>query len=337
MHIVDQSSDEKTIATVVLQLLFNTCFTTIALCKVWVNRARWRWHLKEAWVLFDIITVLTLWVPSIAFTHEELDFINALRILRMALIGRSLSFIPDINIIMSTIPASILSISYVCGIMTLIYYYFAVAGLLLFRHADPFHFSDIGASFRTLLQVMTLANWSSIMRTCMYGCHYFGYESGLTKYDSLCGKSGDGMGWWAPIYFLTFVVGSAFVLISLLIGVIITSMELLREEILQKENISQRMARHVKRYHLSETNVAAMFELFERLDTESNGCLTFKELSDVFGIYGLSEETQFEVYMRIDKDGSGQVDFSEFCEMLAVLRKEKLQSDLEAQAKVSTH
>jgi hypothetical protein len=37
------------------------------------------------------------------------------------------------------------------------------------------------------------------------------------KYDSLC-EGAEGVGWWAPIYFVTFVIISAMVLVSLLIA-----------------------------------------------------------------------------------------------------------------------
>ena len=78
---------------------------------------------------------------------------------------------------------------------------------------------------------MTQDNWSDVMRTCMYGCSNHAYDTGLPKFDNLCTMENTGVGWIAPIYFISFMIVSAMVLMSLVVGVIITSMELLREDV----------------------------------------------------------------------------------------------------------
>ena len=321
-QLVDLSMD-TTFSIVVLRFVYEAFFTANFLSRGTMKRRAERWnYLTDSWVQFDGVTIAALWVPTVAFNATSLRFMNSLRILRWLLVAKYLSFIPDLKIIMDALASSFSSTIYVVFILLLIFYYFAVAGVLLFEVADPYHFGSIPQTYKTLVQVMTFDNWSDIMRTCMYGCVNHAYNTGLPKFDSLCQSNGDGkgVGWWAPIYFLTFAVISGFVLTSLLTAVIITSLQLLREEYNDTDDI-QRKLKVIKRMHkLNEAMVEGMLEIFERLDANQNSYLAFKELADIFAIFELPDELQFEVYMKVDRDGSGQIDFSEFCEMLSLLK-----------------
>ena len=279
--------------------------------------------LADGWTQFDVATLALLWVPSMSLDQGSTRFLGAVRVVRLVLVARFLSFISDLDVIIRAVTSSFVSTVYCFLIMLLFFYYFAAAGVLLFKAADPYHFGSFQDALRTLLEVMTLDNWSEIMRTCMLGCRYFGYNTGVPSYDGLCGTKGEGsgVGWWAAIYFVCFVIASAMVLVSMLIGVIITSMELLREEFRENEDIWARMDAIQVAYELTDDNVEALLALFERIDVNSNGHLTFHELGDMFLVFNMPEETQFEFYMRVDRDSSGQIDFCEFCEMMTLIQR----------------
>ena len=310
-------------AIIILHYIFTAFFTINFLFKGMLKRRSERCtYISDSWVLFDGLTVAVLWIPTIAYNTTDVRFINSLRILRWLLVAKYLSYIPDLNIIMDALATSFSSTVYVSFILLLIFYYFAIAGVLLFEVADPYHFGSIPQSYRTLVQVMTFDNWSDVMRTCMYGCVNHAYNTGLSKFDSLCQSNGDGkgVGWWAPIYFLTFAVISGFVLTSLLTAVIITSLQLLREEYNDTDDIQRKLKLIKQMYKVNDAMVEGMLDIFERMDSNQNSYLAFKELTDIFSIFELPEELQFEVYMKVDRDGSGQIDFSEFCEMLSLLK-----------------
>ena len=312
-----------TMVIIVLRYIFTAFFTVNFLFQGMLRRRHERFsYIADGWVQFDGLTIAALWVPTIAYNLTYLRFIHSLRILRWLLVAKYLSFIPDLNIIMDALASSFASTIYVVFILLLIFYYFAIAGVLLFEVADPYHFGSIPQSYRTLVQVMTFDNWSDIMRTCMYGCVNHAYNTGLPKFDSLCQSNGDGrgVGWWAPIYFLTFAVISGFVLTSLLTAVIITSLQLLREEYNDTDDIQRKLQLIKRMYKLNDGMVESMLDIFERLDSNQNSYLAFKELTEIFSIFELPEELQFEVYMKVDRDGSGQIDFAEFCEMLSLLK-----------------
>lgn len=266
-----------------------------------------RQFLLSFWNALDVVSLALLWPPTVAPAIRTIAFLHSLRVLRLSLILRHLTFISSLDIIIKALASSFVSLLYVLFIMLIFFYYYAVASILLFRHADPYHFGTFQDAFRTLLQVMTLDNWTRIMRTCMYGCRNFGYDNGLPQYDSLCSRDGVGVGWWAPLFFVAFVTNSAMVLVSLLIGVIISSMELLKEEFRDNDDIWSRMDSIQESYMLTNTNVERLLFLFEHIDSNGNGYLTFHELKDMFATFKMNDDTQFEFFMRVDRDSSGQI------------------------------
>ena len=315
-------STSESVTSAAVHIVF-TSLLSLRLLLLIVSSESPRSRLADGWTQFDVVTLALLWVPSVNLSTGITRFLGAVRVMRLVLVARFLSFISDLDVIIKAITSSFVSTVYCFLIMLLFFYYFAAAGVLLFKAADPYHFGTFQDALRTLLEVMTLDNWSEIMRTCMYGCLYLGYNTGVPSYDSRCGSNGDGtgLGWWAVIYFVCFVITSAMVLVSMLIGVIITSMELLREEFRENEEIWARMDAIQVAYELTDENIEALLVLFEKIDVNNNGHLTFHELADMFLVFNMPEETQFEFYMRVDRDSSGQIDFCEFCEMMTLIHR----------------
>ena len=52
---------------------------------------------------------------------------------------------------------------YICILMLLVFYLFAIAAINFFRDNDPWHFSNIGITFVTLFRVATLEDWTDVM------------------------------------------------------------------------------------------------------------------------------------------------------------------------------
>ena len=68
------------------------------------------------------------------------------------------------------------------------------------------------------------------------------------------------------------------VLISLLVGVIIASMELLKEGLNEENEIWEQVHRVKKTYQIEESSIEKLLELFEKMDVESNGSLSFEQI-----------------------------------------------------------
>ena len=137
----------------------------------------------------------------------------------------------DLLVILNSLSNSFICVLYVLALLSLFFLLYSIAGVLLFKQANPYYFGSVVSSLKTLLQVMTQDNWSDVMRTCMIGCRHFGYSTGTATLDSLCNSSisGVGVGWLGAAYFVSFMIMSSMVLANLMVGVIISSMELLRE------------------------------------------------------------------------------------------------------------
>ena len=231
---------------------------------------------------------------------------------------RLLNDIADLNIILQAIGSSASALFYVTVLMLLFFYIFAVAGVFLFSKNDFFHFGSLGRAFICLYQVSTLDDWSEVARTNMYGCDKYGYDSGNTGYDAYC-ENPEGLGYIASLYFLVFIVFGVYVLISLFVGIIITSMELLRESIKEEDEVWGKVRENQLEYSWKDSMVENLLEIFNSMDIEQNGKLTLNELKPILKIVHVTETDQFSLFMKVDKDSSGQIDFAEFLELVHLI------------------
>jgi len=158
-----------------------------------------------------------------------------------------------------------------------------------------------------------------MIRTSMLGCNHFGYQSHLTEFNALCKPSSVGVGWIAPWFCMIFCVVCSIILMSAMIGLIISSMESLMEIKTAEIEIWKDVAEVAEAYEIHHHTVLLMLEMFELLDEEKHCHLTFLELQEMFEEAGIMEEPdQFAMFLNVDRDGSGQVEFPEFCELVSI-------------------
>ena len=55
-------------------------------------------------------------------------------------------------------------------LMALIFYLYAIAGIIFFRDNDYWHWKDMGTAFNTLWRMSTLEDWTDVMYINIYGC-----------------------------------------------------------------------------------------------------------------------------------------------------------------------
>lgn len=103
---------------------------------------------------------------------------------------------------MEAVGKSIPGVCWTALLLGIVYYVFAVVGTSLFGERFPEWFGNLGASFYTLFQVMTLESWSmGISRPVM---EVFP---------------------WAWAYFVPFVVVSAFIIVNVVVGIIVGTID----------------------------------------------------------------------------------------------------------------
>lgn len=194
----------------------------IAIKIVAEGKRPWR-YFQDAWNVFDFLIVAVCFLP---FDNQ---YVTVLRLIRLLRALRLLSAFPKLQVLVSAIFKSLPSMGYVWILMGLLFYVYAVAGVLLFGKNDPLHFGNLSSSLLSLFQVSTLEGWPEILNVQLYGCDKFGYEN----FKSLCIAPSAAS--WSPAYFITFILLGTFILVNLFVGVVLNGLEEARAELAEQK------------------------------------------------------------------------------------------------------
>ncbi len=171
-------------------------FTAELALRIYAFRGRF---LRDPWGLFDLAVVGIAWLPATG----ALSVLRALRILRVL---RLVSVVPSLRVVVEAMLAALPGMGSIVVLMLLIFYVFAVMAVKLYGESMPEEFGTLGASLFTLFQLMTLDDWANIVKPAM------------EKHPL------------ALLFFLPFILIATFVVLNLFIGVIVESIQSLREE-----------------------------------------------------------------------------------------------------------
>jgi len=179
-----------------------------------------RKFLRSGWNLFDTFLVVMSLVPVAA------AFTSAVRLIRLLRVIRLLRNMPKLHLLVKTAANSVPSIVSISVLLGLLFYVYAVAGVVFFAANDPVHFPNLETSLLSLFRVVTLEDWTDIMYIQIYGCENYGY-SGI---EERCVDSKE-FGAFGALYFTTFVFIGTWVVLNLFIGIILTGMDEARREV----------------------------------------------------------------------------------------------------------
>ena len=167
-------------------------FVVEILMKLVVMRHRF---FLDPWNDFDFVIVGIALIPA----SGPLAILRALRILRVLRLGTKL---PRLRIIIESILHALPSIGWVSLLLLVVFYIFAVMCTSLFGPQFQDWFGNIGASMYTLFQMVTMESWSmGIARPVM---EVFPQ---------------------AWILFIPFLLVTAFIILNVFIGIIVSSMD----------------------------------------------------------------------------------------------------------------
>ena len=160
--------------------------------RLYVHRLRF---FRDPWSLFDFAIVAIALIPA----SGEASVLRALRILRVL---RLITVVPSLRRVVSGLIAAIPGMGSIILLMAILFYVFSVMATKLFGATFPEWFGSLGASAYTLFQVMTLESWSmGIVRPVMEAYPY------------------------AWVFFVPFILMTAFTVLNLFIGVIVSAMQ----------------------------------------------------------------------------------------------------------------
>ncbi len=177
---------------VLIDKLILSVFVVEIVLRIIVHRARF---FADPWSLFDFAIVAIALLPNTG----ALSVMRALRILRVL---RLISVVPSLRRVIGGLIAALPGLGSIVLLMTLIFYVFAVMATKLYGATFPDWFGSIALSAYTLFQIMTLESWSmGIVRPVM-------------EVHPL-----------AWIFFVPFILSTAFTVLNLFIGIIVSAMQ----------------------------------------------------------------------------------------------------------------
>lgn len=127
---------------------------------------------------------------------------------------------------------------YVIMLIGILFYVYAITGVFVFGEKDPLHFGDLHHAFVTLFKVLTLEGWTDIMNIHILGPVNDGNQQIIS--------------FWPFLYFASFIIIGAMIIMNLFIGVIMNSMEesqkelaLELDELKYRDKNSDELYRHI--------------------------------------------------------------------------------------------
>jgi voltage-gated sodium channel len=154
---------------------------------------------RNGWDVFDFCVVAAAFVPGV---RESSTLLRLARLLRVVRIFRVL---PDLRILVIGVVRSLPPLFSMTLLVTVILFIYGMLGWLLFAENLPEQWGTIGAAMLTLFVMLTLENFPIYM------------EAGMNVHP------------WSWVYFVTFILLAAFMILNVLIGIVLNSLEEARE------------------------------------------------------------------------------------------------------------
>ena len=191
------------------------------------GRRPWRYFL-DPWNIFDFVIV------AVCFLPVESSYVAVLRLARLLRVLKLVRALPKLQVLVGALLKSIPSMGYVALLLGMLFYVYACASVFLFRDNDPVHFENLPLAMLSLFRVVTGEDWTDVMYIAMFGCAEYGYDG----IEHLCTDS-YGYPVFGALFFVSFMLLGAMVILNLFIGVIMGGMDEARKE----QELAERAAR----------------------------------------------------------------------------------------------
>ncbi len=150
---------------------------------------------RSGWNVFDFVVVAAAFAPGL---RENTTLLRIARLLRVV---RLVRLLPDLRILLLAVGRSIPPLFSMSLLTLLIIFVFGMVGWTLFGESDPDRWGDIGKAMLNLFVMLSLENLPENL------------ERGTATHP------------WSWIYFVSWALIAAFIVLNVLIGVVLNSME----------------------------------------------------------------------------------------------------------------
>lgn len=178
--------------------LFNYAITLFFLIEIIIRMISERSLIKffsDGWNIFDFLIVTISLVPI-----DNVESVFVARLLRIIRVLRIITVVPAFRHIIDSLIKTIPRVGFIALLMFIFMYVWGAIGTMFFGKVDPENWGNIGLALITLVQVSTYDDWANIM----------GQVIDVYPY--------------AWIFFVSFIVINAVILLNMVIGVIVDVM-----------------------------------------------------------------------------------------------------------------
>jgi voltage-gated sodium channel len=158
----------------------------------------WRFFLS-GWNVFDFVVIGAAFVPGIRQNSTLLRLVRLLRVVRIVRV------LPDLRVLLLGVWRSVLPLASIAAVTAMLLFVYGMVGWIWFGDELPGEWGNIGRAMLTLFVMLTLENFPTYMDAAM------DVEP------------------WAWVYFVSFILIAAFIVLNVLIGIVLNSMEEARE------------------------------------------------------------------------------------------------------------
>jgi voltage-gated sodium channel len=154
---------------------------------------------RNGWNVFDFAVVGAGFVPGVAENTTLLRLVRLLRVVRLVRV------LPDLRVLLLGVWRSVPPLASIGAVTVMILFVYGMVGWVLFADDLPEQWGNIGRAMLTLFVMLTLEDFPVYMADAM-------------EIHS-----------WAWVYFVSFILLAAFIVLNVLIGIVLNSMEEARE------------------------------------------------------------------------------------------------------------
>jgi voltage-gated sodium channel len=154
---------------------------------------------NSGWNVFDFVVIGAAFVPGLRENS------TLLRLVRLARVLRVVRVLPELRLLIVAVGRSLPGLASLTVMAVVLLYVYGMVGWLVFGDSLPDDYGNIGDAMLTLFVLLSLENLPTVM------------EQGIEVSD------------WAVPYYVSFVLIAALLVLNILIGVVINSLEEARE------------------------------------------------------------------------------------------------------------
>lgn len=188
-----------------LDHVFIAIFVAELVVRIGAYGARPQDFFKDGWNVFDFVVITAAFVPGLR------ENVTLLRLLRLARVLRLVRILPELRVLVTSIWRSLPGVASLGVLGVLMLYVYGMVGWVLFHDRYPQEWGSVGQAMLTLFVLLSMENLPTQI------------QQGLAVSS------------WTLVYFVSYVLVAAFLLVNILIGVVINSMEEAREIEWQRE------------------------------------------------------------------------------------------------------